>query len=149
MTLFDAAVERDMTETQKALIKALKAKKIKHDIAVGVISNLTESQGKAYVQLVEYGVNRNLALTIVKRYCSFGEIVGFEHHYVEHCLSITENQRLDRIRAAKIGQSHKRTTPEAKRGGLAKKVFEERIHFPSFMDRLSSIRQEQFEADEF
>lgn len=148
MTLFDAAVERDLTETQKALIKALKAEKIKSDIAVGVISNLTEPQGRGYVQLIQYGVNRNLALLIVKQYCSFGEIIGFEHYYVEHCLSITETQRLDRIKAAKIGQSHKRVTPESKRGGLAKKVFEERIHFSSFMEKLSGIRREQFENED-
>jgi len=60
--------------------------------------------------------------------------------YITHTLTLIESARVKRIKASQDGETKKRITPKEKRGGLPKKVFEERQHFSSFMEKLSSIR---------
>jgi hypothetical protein len=93
--------------------------------------------------MVKYGVNRSLAFSLIVESCSFGDLVGVEDHYVKFALEETERKRIRRIAESKSGKSKKKTTPDSKRGGLAKKVFADQLYFAEFMDRLSSIRAEQ------
>ena len=130
----------ELSKSQKELINKLIDLKISETLAIRVISSLTETQSIGYCDLVAYGVNRNLAYAIVKDHCSFGELVGYEHLYIQHSLDLIEKARIKRITDAQNGQSKKRTTPKERRGGLAKKVFEDKQHFASFMEKLSSIR---------
>lgn len=146
-TLFEFQDQKTFNETQKAIVEKLGVLNIKEDFALRVISNLTDTQSTGYLFLVEYGVNRNLAFNIIKDHCSFGELKGYEHLYVKHTLEHIEQARLKRISDVEGGKVKKRTTPKSKRGGLPKKVFEDRQHFPSFMEKLSSIRNRQHEEE--
>jgi plasmid replication initiation protein len=139
-TLFEIQEEKNFTPNQKSLVEKLAKLNIKEEFALRVISALTEPQGMAYFYLVDYGVNRNLAFNIVKDHCSFGELIDNEHLYVKHTLDLIEDARLKRIEEVQKGKIKKRTTPKNKRGGLPKKVFEEKLHFPSFMEKLSTVR---------
>lgn len=141
--IFEAAIISKLSETQNKIITTLIELGIKKNYATKVISNLSETQSIAYLELIRYGVNRTLAFTIIKEYCSFGELIDYEHLYVKHSLEIVEKNRLKRIEDFKAGKSTKKITPEDKRGGLAKKVFFEKQNFPSFMEKLSSIRNKQ------
>ena len=42
---------------------------------------------------------------------------------------------------------NKRITPDDKKGGLPKIVFEQKQHFSSFMEKLSAIRQEKNQTE--
>ena len=142
-TIFESAENSKLSEAQTSITKKLLTHGVKRNYAVKVVSNLSDTQSLAYLELIQYGVNRSLAFSLIKDYCSFGELVGYENLYVKHSLEILEKQRLERIRAHRAGETKKKTTPEEKRGGLAKKVFVEKLHFPSFMEKISSIRYAQ------
>ncbi|MEO0685325.1 MAG: hypothetical protein AAFY76_09845, partial [Cyanobacteria bacterium J06649_11] len=73
-------------------------------------------------------------------HCSFGEIEGFEDKYIQFVLQKIEKERLNRIRDFEKGKTKKRITPDDKRGGLPKRVLEERQHFSAFMEHLSAFR---------
>ncbi|MEO0339131.1 MAG: replication initiation protein [Bacteroidota bacterium] len=142
-SLFGKDIE--LSEKQQYILEQLTDKMgVPKELATTVIYKLTESQSWGYYYLIRYGVNRSLAFTIIEEYCSFGEIVGYEGAYVKHSLSLLENARLSRIEEAKKKKNSKlRTTPEGKRGGLAKKVFLEKQHFASFMEILSANREDK------
>lgn len=142
-TLFDFKEENELTKNEKKLLERLYDLSIPKKQARSIISNLSESQVIGCCLLIEYGVNKNLALNIITKYCSFGEIIGYEHFYVKHSLELIETARLKRIKEQKIaGSKNKRVTPDDKKGGLPKSVFEQKQHFSSFMEKLSTIRQD-------
>jgi plasmid replication initiation protein len=141
-SLFNSG-EWELTNEGKRLLAALRSLKLNETFALKVLGNLTDSQGRAYYHMVKYGVNRSLAFSLIVESCSFGDLVGVEDHYVKFALEETERKRIRRIAESKSGKSKKKTTPDSKRGGLAKKVFADQLYFAEFMDRLSSIRAEQ------
>lgn len=142
MSIFEKVGEKGITKEGEKLLEKFKGIGVKEEFALRVLSNLTQTQALAYLYLIEYGVNRTLSFTLVKEHCSFGELVGYEDQYVKHALDITEKARIRRLAESRSGKSKKRTTPDHLKGGLAKPVFVERQHFPSFMERLSSIKHE-------
>ena len=135
--------ELELSDNQKTLLERLLELRLTEDFALRIISVLTETQTIGYSSLIEYGVNRDLAFKITQDHCSFGELVGYEHLYIAHTLDLIEKARLKRIAAAQNGDTKKRITPKEMRGGLPKKVFEERQHFSSFMEKLSTIRKSE------
>lgn len=139
-TLFQSASASELSEQKQFVIRGFMANGLDKNYAIKVMANLSESQGLAYLELIKYGVNRSLAFTVIKDHCSFGELKDYEYHYVKHSLEILEKQRLQRINDYQNGKTKKKTTPESKRGGLAKNVFVKQLHFSSFMEKLSSIR---------
>lgn len=136
-----------LTKEDEKYIDALQEHGITENYALRVVQNLSKPQLRGYIELVRYGVNRNLAFNIIMDYCSIGAVAGFEDEYVAHALMKTEQARLKRIQDSQSGKTKKRTTPKEKRGGLAKKVFEERQYFPSFMDTLPKIKNKHEQAD--
>ena len=138
--IFDAQRENTFSDTKKKVFGRLVDEfSIPKSFAQSVLANFNNSQSVAYFRLIEYGVNRQLAHTIIEDYCSFGELEGREFQYVEHTLAKIEKARLKRIEEHKAGKSKKRITPLEKRGGLPKKVFAEKQHFASFMEKISSL----------
>ncbi|MFK7948852.1 MAG: RepB family plasmid replication initiator protein [Saprospiraceae bacterium] len=143
-TLFDSDSDKEFTKGEEKLLGKFKKLNIPTKQAKAIISNLKEPQAIGCSLLIEYGVNKNLAVDIITKYCSFGEIVGYEHLYVQHTLEIIENARLKRIKEQKESKGKsKRITPDDKKGGLPKSVFEQKQHFPSFMEKLSTLRQKE------
>ena len=143
-SLFDAT--NDISDEKKRQIGAIvKNSLIDDKRAFNIVCNLSESQGRGFIILLKFGVNHSLAYRIVTDNSSFGELVGYEDQYIHHTVSALEKDRLKRIEESKNSDSKKRTTPKAKRGGLAKAAFEERRYFPSFMEKLSKIRKQEFE----
>nr|WP_256534369.1 replication initiation protein [Lewinella sp. JB7] len=143
-SLFDGTLE--LSEEKQRLIGAVaKVGKVAEKHAVNMVYNLSESQGRALVIMMKYGVNHSLAYKLVKNECSFGELEGYEDYYVKHSLQLLEEARLKRIEEAKTAAVKKKTTPKDKRGGLAKGVFVKRLHFASFMESLSAVRKKEFE----
>jgi plasmid replication initiation protein len=140
-SLFNSG-EWELTNEGKQLLAAYRKLRLTEAFALKILGNLTNTQSRAYYNLVKYGVNRSLAFTLVNDHCSFGELIGYEDHYVKFALDQTEKKRIRRIAEAKSGKSKKKTTPDDKRGGLAKKVFVDQLYFSEFMERLSSIRNE-------
>ena len=130
----------ELTTEGKRLLAAYRSKGLSEHFALKILAALTDSQGRAYYYLLKYGVNRSLAFKIVTEYCSFGELIGVEDYYVRFALDETEKQRIRRIAEVKSGKSKKRTTPDDKKGGLAKNVFISQLHFSAFMEQLSHIR---------
>ena len=142
-TLFDT--DGELTQNEQKILEKFKSLNIPTKQAKAIIRSLTEPQAIGCSYLVEYGVNKNLALDIITKYCSFGEIIGYEHLYVQHTLDLIENARLKRIKEQKkSGAKNKRITPDDKKGGLPKAVFAQKQHFPSFMEKLSTIRQKGY-----
>lgn len=140
LTIFDDANRTPLSETRKAVLKKLSEHGIKENFSMRVLPHLKDSQAIALWYLIEYGVNRSLALTLVLDHCSFGEIEGFEDKYIQFVLQKIEKERLKRIRDFEKGKTKKRITPNDKRGGLPKRVLEERQHFSAFMEHLSAFR---------
>ena len=134
--------EWELTPEGKKLLAAYRSLQMNEGFALKVLGNLTNSQGRAYYYLVKYGVNRSLAFTLATEDCSFGELVGYEDHYVQFVLDETEKKRIRRIAEVKAGKSKKKTTPDSKKGALPKQIFRDQLYLPEFMDRLSSIRSE-------
>ncbi len=144
-TLFDTDSDGELTQNEQKILEKFKSLNIPTKQAKAIIRSLTEPQAIGCSYLVEYGVNKNLALDIITKYCSFGEIIGYEHLYVQHTLDLIENARLKRIKEQKkSGAKNKRITPDDKKGGLPKAVFAQKQHFPSFMEKLSTIRQKGY-----
>lgn len=144
-TLFDMDSDVELTQNEQKILENFKSLNIPTKQAKAIIRNLTESQAIGCSYLIEYGVNKNLALDIITKYCSFGEIIDYEHLYVQHTLGLIENARLKRIKEKKeSGAKNKRITPDDKKGGLPKAVFAQKQHFPSFMEKLSAIRQKGY-----
>lgn len=143
MSIFSTGEEKTLTENARSIAGLLIEAGVAEEFALKVVSALTEPQALAYLQLVEYGVNRNLAFNLVSDHCSFGELVGYEDEYVKHALNLTETARIRRIMEVKQGKSKKRTTPDHLRGALAKKVFVDRQHFSSFMEKLPAVRKKR------
>lgn len=140
--LFGVGYNIDLTDRQKKIIEKLGEQNIPKNKAYLIVQNLTETQAMACYYLIEYGVNPDLAFTIVEKHCSFGELKDNEHFYVQHTLKLIEEARLKRIEdKRRTGKSKGRITPDDKKGGLPKKVLEEKQHFASFMERLSSIKR--------
>lgn len=146
MSIFSGGQEGKLTESSRVIVGRLMAADIAEDFALKVVSAFAETQALAYLYLIEYGVNRNLAFNLVGEYCSFGELEGFEDAYVEYALKLTEAARIRRIMEVKSGKSNKRTTPDHLRGALAKKVFVDRQHFSAFMEKLPAIRAKRGEV---
>ncbi|MGB0861524.1 MAG: RepB family plasmid replication initiator protein [Saprospiraceae bacterium] len=143
-SLFDTNAKSKFTEGQKKILNRLKELDLPENQSKAIVNSLTEPQAIGCCLLIEYGVNKNLALNIITKFCSFGEIVGREHFYVKHSLELIETARLKRIKEQRqTGSKNKRTTPDHKKGGLPKSVFEKKQHFPSFMEKLSTIRQQE------
>lgn len=143
-TLFSVENKKELTEKEKQFITKFEALNIPNKQAQAIINNFSETQAIGCLILIEYGVNKNLAIDIIKKYCSFGEIIGHEHLYVKHTLDLIEAARLKRIEEQKrTGSNKKRVTPDDKKGGLPKVVFQQKQHFSSFMEKLSSIRQKE------
>ncbi len=141
-TIFDAHREVTFSENQKKLFsKLVDTCGLNRSFAQRILSLLTESQAFGYYYLVQYGVNRTLAYTILREHCSFGELHDNEHHYIRYALEELETARKKRIAEAEKGGANKRVTPDDKRGGLAKKVFTERQYFSAFMEKLSEARR--------
>lgn len=144
-SLFDFEKKHKLTAGQKNILNRLQNLGIPENQSKAIVISLTEPQAIGCSLLIEYGVNKNLALKIITEYCSFGEVIGYEHLYVKHSLELTEMARLKRIQEQKTtGSKKKRITPDHKKGGLPKLVFEKKQHFPSFMEKLSSIRQQEY-----
>ena len=144
-TLFDSDSDGELTQNEQKILEKFKSLNIPTKQAKAIIRSLTEPQAIGCSHLIEYGVNKNLALDIITKYCSFGEIIGYEHLYVQHTLDLIENARLKRIKEQKkSGAKNKRITPDDKKGGLPKAVFAQKQHFPSFMEKLSTIRQKGY-----
>lgn len=144
-TLFDSDSDEELTQNEQKILENFKTLNIPTKQAKAIIRNLNEPQAIGCSYLIEYGVNKNLALDIITKYCSFGEIIGYEHLYVRHTLDLIETARLKRIKEQKqSGAKSKRITPDDKKGGLPKAVFAQKQHFPSFMEKLSSIRQKEY-----
>ncbi|MEO1517513.1 MAG: replication initiation protein [Bacteroidota bacterium] len=141
--IFDAQRDNTFSKTQKKVYDRLLQLDIPKGYAQQAVTGLSDSQAVGFYYLVEYGVNRNLALLIIQKHCSFGELEGNEHLYVKHTLDLIEEARLKRIKDAASGKSQKRVTPDDKKGGLPKKVFEQKQHFASFMEKQSQWRQEE------
>jgi plasmid replication initiation protein len=140
--------ENKHTQNQENILKRFRHLKIPFNQAKAIVDNLTESQAIGCYFLIEYGVNKNLALNIITGYCSFGEILGYEHLYVQHSLELIEEARLKRIKVQhQKNTKNKRITPDDKKGGLPKIVFEQKQHFSSFMEKLSAIRQERNQTE--
>jgi plasmid replication initiation protein len=143
-TLFDAKEDHELTKGEQKVLERLQELNIPKKQAKSIVSNVSEPQAIGCCLLIEYGVNKNLALNIITKYCSFGEIIGYEHLYVRHSLELIEDARLKRINEQKTsGSKSKRVTPNDKKGGLPKIVFEQKQHFSSFMEKLSAIRQQE------
>jgi plasmid replication initiation protein len=143
-----AKEENKHTPSQEKILKRLQRLNIPLNQAKAIVDNLTESQAIGCSFLIEYGVNKNLALNIITDYCSFGEILGYEHLYVQHSLELIEEARLKRIKVQhQKNTKNKRITPDDKKGGLPKIVFEQKQHFSSFMEKLSAIRQERNQTE--
>ena len=147
LSIFDAG-ELELTEAGKIILHDLRQLRIREERALKIMYNLSYSQAKAYISLVEYGVNRDLAFTLVKECCSFSHLSGYEHRYVDFCIKKIEDARIARIVESKKPGNKKRITPDDKRGGLVKKPLQEQRYFPEFMDRFSSIRGEYDMAPE-
>lgn len=145
-SLFDMEGKQQFSQTKTTLLDKLTASGIAEDYALKILSNLSDTQGMGYHWLVDYGVNRNLAFNIIKDHCSFGELAGYEHLYVKHALAHIEEARLKRIQEVQKGSSSKRITPKDKRGALPKENFIKQRYLPSFMERLSDIRREEYES---
>jgi len=141
INIFNPEQSNQLSEAQRAIFPKLLRAGLKKSFAAKILYNLSDTQSIGYLSLIEYGVNRTLAFTIIKEHCSFGELVGYEEHYIKHALKRIENARLKRIEENNSGKSKKRITPKEMRGGLAKKVFVERQYFPEFMERLSAGRK--------
>lgn len=137
-----------LSTTGKAILHDLRGLKIKEDKALRIMYNLSYSQAKGYLKLVEYGVNRDLAFTLVKDHCSFGQIVNYEHRYIGFVLDKIEKARIQRIVESRKTGSKKKTTPDDKKGGLVKKPLQEQRYFPEFMDIFSTIRNDFDEIPE-
>ncbi len=141
-TIFDAQREMTFSENQKKLFsKLVDDCGLNRAYAQRVLSLLTESQAFGYYYLIQYGVNRTLAYTILREHCSFGALEGHEHQYISYALTELETARKKRIAEAEKGGANKRVTPDDKRGGLAKKVFTDRQYFSAFMEQLSADRK--------
>lgn len=141
-TIFDAQREMTFSDNQKKLFsKLVDDCGLNRAYAQRVLSLLTESQAFGYYYLIQYGVNRTLAYTILREHCSFGELEGHEHQYIRYALEALEAARKKRIAEAEKGGAAKRVTPDDKRGGLAKKVFTDRQYFSAFMEQLSANRK--------
>lgn len=141
-TIFDEQREVTFSENQKKLFsKLVEECGLNRAYAQRVLSQLTETQAFGYYYLIKYGVNRNLAYTILREHCSFGELEGHEHQYISYSLTELEVARKKRIAEAEKGGVSKRVTPDDKRGGLAKKVFTERQYFSAFMEQRSADRK--------
>lgn len=143
MSIFSGDREGKLSDQARAIAGRLIEADIAEEFALKVVSAFTETQSLAYLQLIEYGVNRNLAFNLVSEHCSFGELEGFEDAYVNYALEQTENARIRRIMDVKAGKSKKRTTPDHLRGALAKKVFVDRQYFSAFMEKLPAIRNKR------
>ena len=141
MSIFSGDREGTLSEEARAIASKLIAADIAEEFALKVVSAFTEFQAMAYLYLIEYGVNRNLAFNLVSEHCSFGELEGYEDEYVKYALNLTETARIRRIMEVKSGKSNKRTTPDHLRGALAKKVFVDRQHFSAFMEKLPAVRK--------
>jgi hypothetical protein len=132
----------ELSQTKKRALDKLVKFGVKPDFAKKVISNLTNSQTIAYWYLVEYGVNRNLAFSLITEHCSFGELTDREHLYITFVLENIEKQRLERIKQGKNGKDKtKRITPDDKKGGIPKKFIVDQFYFAEFMEKLSIIEQ--------
>lgn len=141
-TIFDAQLEVSFSDNQKKLFeKLVEDCGLNRAYAQRILSLLSESQSFGYYYLIQYGVNRTLAYTILKEHCSFGELEGNERHYIKYALEELESARKKRIAEAEKGGANKRVTPDDKRGGLAKKVFSDRQYFSAFMEHLSEARK--------
>lgn len=139
-TIFDSAAEKVLSELQMKIVSDLVTYGLNKGYALKVLSHFTDTQSIAYLYLIKYGVNKALAFSLVMEHCSFGELTGYEHHYVKHTLEQIEEARIKRL-AKETGT--KRTTPDDKKGGLAKKIFLERQYFSSFMEILPRIKTKE------
>jgi len=135
----------ELTNTGKAILHDLKELRIKEELALRIMSGLTFSQAKAYCKLVSYGVNRNLAFTLVYDHCRLAHISEYEDAYVAFALNKIEKDRIRRIVESKNG-GKKKTTPDNKKGGLVKLPIQEQRYLPEFMDVL--VRDHDKEPDE-
>jgi len=143
INIFNPEQGTQLSATQRAIFPKLLKAGLKKSFVAKILYNLSDTQSVGYLYLIEYGVNRTLAFTIIKEHCSFGELIGYEEHYIKHTLKRIENARLKRIEENNSGKSQKRITPKEMRGGLAKKVFVERQYFSEFMERLSAVRKNE------
>lgn len=142
--LFDGEQNNELSDKQRKIADALTTKKVSKSKAYLIVQNTSETQAMAIYYLVEYGVNPDLSFSIVEKDCSFGEVQGYEHLYVKHTLDKIEEARIKRIEEKKTtGKTRGRVTPDEKKGGLPKKVFQDKQHFSSFMEKLSSIRKSE------
>lgn len=136
MSMFDAPSDFELSDTGKAILHDLIELKISEEKALRIMSGLTFTQAKAYCSLVMYGVNRDLAFTLVYESCSFPHIKGYENQYVRFLLDKIEKARIARIIQNKDGKSKKKITPDNKKGGLPKRPIQDQTYLPEFMDVL-------------
>ena len=138
----------ELSTTGKIILHDLREVKIKEEKALRIMYNLTYTQAKGYCRLVEYGVNRDLAFTMVKDHCSFSQFVNYEDRYIDFVLKKIETARIQRIIESRKTGTKKKITPDDKKGGLVKKQLQEQRYLPEFMDIFSSIRNEYDEPAE-
>ena len=141
--IFNPEQGSKLSDIQRSIFPKLLQAGLKKSFAGKILYNLSDTQSLGYLLLVQFGVNRTLAFTILKEHCSFGELLGYEDHYIKHTLKRIEDARLKRIEENNSGKSKKRITPKEMRGGLAKKVFVDRQYFSEFMERLSRVRKDK------
>lgn len=148
LSIFENSDNIELSKSGKAILHDLVELKIREEKALKIMYNLSYTQCLGYVSLVKYGVNRDLAFTLVKDHCSFSHLKNYENRYVDFCLKKIEDARIKRIMENKKSASKKKTTPEDKRGGLVKKPLQDQVYFGEFMDIFSSIRNEWDEEPE-
>ena len=78
LTIFDDANRTPLSDTRKAILKKFSDSGIKETFSMRVLPHFNDSQAIGLWQLIEYGVNRGLAVRLIIDHCSFGEMEGFE-----------------------------------------------------------------------
>ena len=145
--MFDEATEIELSTTGKAILHDLRELKFKEEEALRFMNCLTYTQAVGLCRLIEYGVNKNLAHSLILNNCSFSQFKGYEHEYVKFVLDKLEADRIKRIMEVKKG-SKKKTTPDDKKGGLVKTPLQEQRYFGEFADHYLNIKEEWKEDDE-
>lgn len=92
------------TEQQEIFEKLTKKHNIGKAFAQKTLLNLTNGQAKAYVQLMEFGVNKTTAFSLLKKYCSRKEMEGKEEEYISDMIKKVE------VKETRLKSSNSRTS---------------------------------------
>jgi len=101
-TQIGEAAQRDIFDEQRAGIfdtqqqeifeKLTKEHNIGKAFAQKTLLNLTDGQAKAYVLLIEFGINKTTAFSLLKKYCNRKEIIEKEEEYIKETIEKVEEK---------------------------------------------------------